>query len=131
MILAPLQSHSQATFWSTNIKMISSATMKEESLNNYKDLMSNWTPFSLIWINYTRAFVYSEHIGESIVIMFVSKYILIILILKPLYNTMISIGILNVDIVSDSVNEKECINNWYIQKTDLHQWIYDCMTFIN
>ena len=33
-------------FWSTSIEMISSDTMKEESLNNYKDLISNWTPFS-------------------------------------------------------------------------------------
>ena len=33
-------------FWSTSIEMISSDTMKEESLNDYKDLISNWTPFS-------------------------------------------------------------------------------------
>ena len=33
-------------FWSTNIEMISSDTMKEESPHDYKDLISNWTPFS-------------------------------------------------------------------------------------
>ena len=29
--------------------MLSSDTMKEESLNNYKDLISNWLPFSLVY----------------------------------------------------------------------------------
>ena len=33
-------------FWSTNIEMISSDTMKEESPHDYKDWISNWTPFS-------------------------------------------------------------------------------------
>ena len=33
-------------FWSTSIEMISSDTMKEDSLNDYKDLISNRTPFS-------------------------------------------------------------------------------------
>ena len=32
-------------FWSTSIEVISSDTMKEDSLNYGKDLTSNWTPF--------------------------------------------------------------------------------------
>ena len=61
--------------------------MKENSLNDYKDLISNWTPFSLVEFNYACVFVYSEH-GTSkggsaccigIIITFVSKYILIIM----------------------------------------------------
>ena len=48
-------------FWSTSIEMISTDTMKEDSLNDYKDLISNWTPFSYEEFNYACAFVYSEH----------------------------------------------------------------------
>ena len=32
--------------WSTSIEMISSDTKKEDSLNDYKDLISNWMPFT-------------------------------------------------------------------------------------
>ena len=32
-------------FWSTSIEMISSDTMKEDSVNDGKDLISNWMPF--------------------------------------------------------------------------------------
>ena len=51
MILRPFQS--------TSIEMISTDTMKEDSLNDYKDL--NWTPSSKEEFNYACAFVYLEH----------------------------------------------------------------------
>ena len=70
--------------------MISSDTMKEESLNDYKVLISNLDAILLGGeFNCACAFVYSEHEAErekvlvvlefgiiSIVIKFVSKYIL-------------------------------------------------------
>ena len=40
MILAPFQITFIVKFWSTSIEMISSDTMKEESLIDYKDLIS-------------------------------------------------------------------------------------------
>ena len=39
--------------------MIFSDTMKEDSLNNYKDLISNWTHFPKWNFNYACALVYS------------------------------------------------------------------------
>ena len=74
--------------------MISSDTMKEDSLNDCKDLISNWTQFSYVYllieprgINYACAFCTRNMEAEkvkvlvaiSILITFVSKYILIIM----------------------------------------------------
>ena len=38
-------------FWCTSIEMISSSTMKEESFEDYRDNISNWTPFLWVFFN--------------------------------------------------------------------------------